>query len=661
MPTLNTITGKKFLVVAFRDGEPDRHGVLNGKVCVIGRSKKADLFIPDSTISRQHALVKIANGNELIIEDCGSTNGVYVNGTQVSASAISEGDLITVGAYTLVVRALDDTTDRVESVKETQFVGGESSQRISAALKVKHSPEHYEALYKVALLLGENTELNTLLREVLATVLEALPAMRGNLTVVSRDQGQREINETIYLGEAGDFPDLPVALATYVMNRRSPLLTRDAGAETRIPVAAVHGRSTWPLVCVPLCGTQGGLGTIYFDGRPDDKPFQDRDLQFLTAVAHVISVSIENRHLIDGILRQERLAALGRGIAGISHDVRNVLIGIKVGAEMLSQLDSSAGQKHINKAVGIIRKSADQVETYLTELLNFVRQNNVVCRPTFVHGLLSDAIELVKPQAEELGVEIEYMGGGFEPASLDALQMQRVVVNLLKNAVEACAGRDGKVIVTSEARSGKLYLRIRDNGTGIHQQDLEHLFEPFFSKKGSAGTGLGLAISSRIVEQHGGRIRVSSEVGKGTVFTIILPNAFRYTAEDSEVDTDLIGDDKPQFICRGCNQVWLEREGLISDPAIALAGYQANFDNLESGRFVFTHECGASFSVCVKSFLTLCAEHVHTGYRLNGEACPGYCMHEHELDPCGAECECAYIRNVLDVVRKWPKAIPAHE
>ena len=110
--------------------------------------------------------------------------------------------------------------------------------------------------------------------------------------------------------------------------------------------------------------------------------------------------------------------------------------------------------------------------------------------------------------------------------------------------------------------------------------------------------------------------------------------------------------------CGGCGREWLDRDSFLRDPAIVFAGYQVDFEDLQSGLFLFNHtapRCGTTLSIAVESFADL-GEGPVFRERLDGTAtCPGYCVHEDDFRPCPEKCECVYIRQVLETVRQWPK------
>jgi len=109
--------------------------------------------------------------------------------------------------------------------------------------------------------------------------------------------------------------------------------------------------------------------------------------------------------------------------------------------------------------------------------------------------------------------------------------------------------------------------------------------------------------------------------------------------------------------CPCCSKSWIDRESLLNDPEIMLVGYQVNFDALQLGFFLFNHElCCTTLAIPVKHFLNLHSGPIYKERMTGEKECPGYCLYDEELDECPVKCECAYIRNLIQIIRQWPKA-----
>ena len=109
--------------------------------------------------------------------------------------------------------------------------------------------------------------------------------------------------------------------------------------------------------------------------------------------------------------------------------------------------------------------------------------------------------------------------------------------------------------------------------------------------------------------------------------------------------------------CPECGHRWPSREALLRDPQVSLCAYQANFTLLDAGQFLFNHTCGTTFSIPAGEFRDLYAGPVFSRSLMGSHDCPGHCQHADDLRPCPARCECAYVREILQIVRQWPKGL----
>ncbi len=229
------------------------------------------------------------------------------------------------------------------------------------------------------------------------------------------------------------------------------------------------------------------------------------------------------------LLQSEKQASVGRVAAGVAHEINNPLTGILTFTRIL-QRSQSIGDKdreHLQK----IAESTVRVRNIVKGLLDFSRQTTLDKEPTDINRLVRSVISAMENHALIKGVTLEFNPGEDLPMiTLDRNQFQSVVVNLIINALDATE-QGGTILAStgislSASNIGKkgVEISITDTGCGIPPENLDKLFEPFFTtKEVGKGTGLGLAVSYGIVQRHGGTIRVQSEVGRGSTFTIWVP------------------------------------------------------------------------------------------------------------------------------------------
>jgi signal transduction histidine kinase len=217
--------------------------------------------------------------------------------------------------------------------------------------------------------------------------------------------------------------------------------------------------------------------------------------------------------------RSDRLAALGQLSAGLAHELRNPLGTIKASAELL-QRNVSAENEVSREMAGFIASEVDRTNSLVTRFLQFARPLKLRRDNADLTQTLDRAIAQVVREAKGAAVYKNY-APEIAPFPFDAELMERVFYNLILNAVQA-SPPGGAVSVKTRAAGDAVEIAVIDRGVGIDPAQRDSIFNPFFTTK-PEGVGLGLAIVFKIVEEHGGKITVESELGKGTVFHVLLP------------------------------------------------------------------------------------------------------------------------------------------
>lgn len=236
------------------------------------------------------------------------------------------------------------------------------------------------------------------------------------------------------------------------------------------------------------------------------------------------------RELEERLQRSDRLAALGRMAAGVAHEVRNPLVGIRAAAQFLE--GDAAFAPALREYTGVIIRAVDRLNALVDDLLAFASPKPLQSHPCNLNQVLEEALALEAAALGAAGVSVTRLYDPQLPPVLgEAPRLHQVFLNLLRNAVEAMPGGGPLTVRTRfERRSARLAGRtaavaeVTDGGGGIAPEAVPHLFNPFFTTK-PRGTGLGLAISLRIVEDHGGAIEVEAGADRGSTFAVILPLA----------------------------------------------------------------------------------------------------------------------------------------
>ncbi len=235
----------------------------------------------------------------------------------------------------------------------------------------------------------------------------------------------------------------------------------------------------------------------------------------------------------DQLRRADRLTALGELSAGMAHEIRNPLGSIRGTAEILR--DAFPPEHKYAEFTAILVKEVDRLNQVLEDFLRFVRPEPSDLVRFSPAETLREVLQLGEVQARNANVDIVTEIADLPETEGDASQFKQVFLNLILNALQAMAG-GGQLHITTETCEKWVVCRFSDNGSGIPKENLERIFNPFFTTK-QEGTGLGLAITGRIVENAGARITVESEEGQGTTFTLKLRVATGAGEKHEEADS----------------------------------------------------------------------------------------------------------------------------
>jgi signal transduction histidine kinase len=227
-------------------------------------------------------------------------------------------------------------------------------------------------------------------------------------------------------------------------------------------------------------------------------------------------------------LLQNELSILGETIAGMSHDVKNILSGLEGGVYVVDSGLRQGREERVRQGWDMVKRNVEKVSDLVKDILYASKEREPEYRECDPGVILTEVHDLFQRKALDAGIE---MVKDFEPhmgnAILDPKEIHSAVSNLIANAIAACAS-SGKpdprhIILHGSAIDTRLIIKVTDDGTGMSQEATENLFKKFYSTKGSKGTGLGLVVTRKIIEEHKGTITVESTEGEGTTFTIDIP------------------------------------------------------------------------------------------------------------------------------------------
>ena len=226
-------------------------------------------------------------------------------------------------------------------------------------------------------------------------------------------------------------------------------------------------------------------------------------------------------------IEAERLAAVGQTVAGLAHSVKNMLMGLEGGMYMVRTGLKKSNNERIVEGWEILERNFEKTTSLVRDFLSFSKGRLPSVKMVNPNELVIEIVELYQDAAQQQGIYLETdLQEKISPVFLDPDGLHTCLTNLVSNAIDACnmsSHKGCKVLMRTKDIDGTLFFEVSDNGSGMDYELKKKIFTSFFTTKGGEGTGLGLLTTRKIVQEHGGKIVVESEPGKGSKFRIELP------------------------------------------------------------------------------------------------------------------------------------------
>lgn len=543
----------------------------------LGRDTTATIQLHDSEVSRRHAEVR-RHDDRFVLSDTGSSNGTFVNGRRILTQELATGDQVQIGATTLLFTApaeeRDDLTAKIDIVgplfaeHESQIVRTMSQEEGSSILAppllgsdespwIARARSNLQVMYRTALAVSHTLDIDQLLARILDLIFEWVEASRGCIMLV--DPHTKELVPRAHRTRKGDVAREKISISRtildYVRQRNEGVLTSNAREDERWDSArSILHTGVREAICVPMQGRYDMVGVIYIDTTiPADrmlaatrtKTFREEHLKLMIAIAHQAALAVEDTSYYSAMVQAERLAAVGQMIATLSHHIKNILQGISGGSYLIEEGLKENERDVIAKGWDIVQKNQQKISNLVMDMLTFSKEREPDLAPSDINAVAADVVELMQGRSRDLGVEL-----AFKPADdipilrFDPDGLHRAILNVVTNAIDACdCVENGCVVVSTELDPSGERVRtiIADNGRGIPAEDIDKMFGLFVSRKGGRGTGLGLPVSKKILREHGGDIRVESEVGRGSRFVLEWPALSAGASITSQPEDDAAG------------------------------------------------------------------------------------------------------------------------
>ncbi|MGD9369041.1 MAG: ATP-binding protein [Desulfobacteraceae bacterium] len=397
--------------------------------------------------------------------------------------------------------------------------------------RFKRIESFYNAFREMSGLVQASTKVEEVLELAVWKATEILGAKGALLRLLNLDTQELELSASFGLSEAylAKGPVTQHNIITDIYSKKPVIIIDDIENDPRVqyPKEALD-EGVRLFLDLPLTFHDGLVGVLrVFFEQP--RAFSKEEIDFAISMAQQCSCAIEKAHLIETqqfrydqlALHTEKLTALGRMAAGIAHEINNPLAGILL---FSSNLVKKASQGPIKEGLEIIMGETQRCKIIIQELLEFARDRKPMKRHANVNQVIEKSLSILENEFRLRHIQLEKkLSENMKRTLLDENQLEQVFVNLLLNAIQA-VDENGAITVQShlDPKQEFLMVEIADTGCGIAKENLDKIFEPFFSTK-KEGSGLGLAVSYGIIQNHQGQVEVESEEGKMTRFRITLP------------------------------------------------------------------------------------------------------------------------------------------
>ena len=399
--------------------------------------------------------------------------------------------------------------------------------------------------------LMETLDIDEILRLVLEGVTKNIGFDRARLYLVNEKRNILECKMAVGIDEERikgialrlDPEDSVVARSIF---EKQPFIIQDASKDPRVNPMIKEKFNLHSLVVIPLLVKEKALGAIAADSVESNKSITKEALESMMAFAQQAGLAIHNAFMYQELktfsrqmeekiqkttadlskteaqlIRSEKLAALGQLAAGFAHEIRNPLTSINILIHSMREKPPSGDS--YKEDFKVIEEEIHRINEIVDQFLRFAKPAPPLLEKTEVSSIFEETLQLLRPQIEKQLIVVEKEFQPLPIILIDREQMKQAILNLLLNAIQAMPGAGHLTLKGQNSEDGQwIHLSIQDSGVGIPGEDMNKLFDPFFSTK-EGGMGLGLSIAHRIIDQHHGKIEVESTLGEGTLFTVWLP------------------------------------------------------------------------------------------------------------------------------------------
>ncbi len=412
----------------------------------------------------------------------------------------------------------------VESNMEDTWFGQEANEKMRRSV---------QALYRLHRLIPVMTDLDALLERITEESRDVAHAEASSVMLF--DPGSDELYFHVAIGDSGDQEvlkreirlKLGQGIAGAAAETRASINVEDAQTDPRFfPDAdAAINFQTRNLLAVPMLDRGDLIGVLEVVNHEGGGAFSSLDVQVMEIFSSLAATSVVNARLFKEHVRNERLAAIGQAVTGLSHYTKNIVTGLSSSADLIDMGLESDNVDVLRRGWPIFKRSTERISNFVQDMLSYSKPRVPVREECSLAGIVQDAVEtfgeLFARKNVDLQLDLDQAG---HPLWVEGQAIYRCLLNLLTNAADAVPNEGGQILLSArQGVDGVTAIDVGDNGPGVPDKYRVRIFDPFFSTKGASGTGLGLAVTQKIAREHGGEINVLDSPQGGALFRMTIP------------------------------------------------------------------------------------------------------------------------------------------
>jgi K+-sensing histidine kinase KdpD len=379
-----------------------------------------------------------------------------------------------------------------------------------------------QRLIEASKIINSTLDLDKLLGLILNSATQSIEADRGTLYLV--DDIKKELWSKVHQGSDMVEIRLPIGkgLAGFVGETGETIIIPDTYADPRFnpEIDKRTGYRTRNMLCMPMKNKDGKIIGVFQLLNKTQGCFDNDDVSFIDAFSAHASVAIENAHMAQEMVANERLSAVGKMASVIIHDIKNPMGTLRVYAQVMKK---KSGNEEANKLADEMIHQVDRFVNMTQEILDFTRG---VSASNFqeldFYEVMNAVLDFIEKDLDKNNVKLKKFAQFKGMVNIDQDKMVRVFYNIASNARDAMP-QGGSLTVTTIEENGYVRIDFTDTGTGMPEEVKKRIFEPFMTYGKKHGTGLGMSIVKKVIDDHNGKIEINSVMGKGTTITIYLP------------------------------------------------------------------------------------------------------------------------------------------